>query len=143
MKIFITCVVLFLLAVCLVGKTDAIDMGFGQGEPGMGVGPRPGPFLLYPATDTIDLVGKKDIGFRWQRVNLFYTDHYIFRLFKGYQTVTSTLILKKEYSTKELPIKLPASMFEEGQVYTWGLQQVFLNGAKTEQTFASFTIMKK
>jgi hypothetical protein len=103
----------------------------------------PGPTLLYPGTQDIDLKSQAFLEFRWERTDRVTTDHYEFRLYKGYQTVEDTLLLKKQLSTDEFPFKLDASTFEVNQVYTWSLTQVYSDGRKSDKSFASFKIIKK
>jgi hypothetical protein len=102
-----------------------------------------GPMLFSPVTEDIDLNGKVTLEFKWWRVELPWTDRFIFKLYKGYNTTASNLILKQEYSWTEYPIKIPASQFEENQVYTWVLVQVFNGGRKSDKSFSSFKIIKK
>jgi len=102
-----------------------------------------GPRLLSPVTEDIDLTGKTLLEFKWMQTNLFRTDHYEFKLYKGYDTVESTLILKQSVSLDDYPIQLPAAQFEVGQVYTWSLRQVFLDAVKSDRSYGSFTIIKK
>ena len=102
-----------------------------------------GPMLFYPVTNNIDLAGKEYLGFRWWRVDLVWTDHFIFKLYKGYNTTAPNLILKQNISSAEYPIKIPASQFELNQVYTWVMVQVFNNGRKSDKSFSSFKIIKK
>lgn len=101
----------------------------------------PGPTLLSPTTDNIDLKGKDDLEFRWEITNLGQTDNFDFRLYKGYDTTASNLIYKKQYSVSELPIKISASLFTADQVYTWVLGQVFIGGNKSDKSFSSFKII--
>ena len=102
-----------------------------------------GPMLLSPVTENIVLTGKEFLEFKWWRVELVWTDHMIFKLYKGYNTTLPNLILKKEAGAFDYPIKIPASQFEENQVYTWVIQQVFTGGRKSDKSFSSFTIIKK
>jgi hypothetical protein len=103
----------------------------------------PGEWLLYPVTDHIDLSGKDCLEFKWIRTDLVMTDHFDFRLYKGYNTLESNLILKKEFSTDIYPIQIPASQFEKNQVYTWVLVQVLFDGRKGDKAFSSFKIINK
>jgi hypothetical protein len=104
---------------------------------------RAGPGLLYPVTNNIDLTGKEYLAFKWRRGERFWTDHYIFKLYKGYNTTADNLILKAEYRDGGYPIRVPVSEFEESQVYTWVLVQVFIGGRKSDKSFSSFKIIKK
>ncbi len=103
----------------------------------------PGPTLLYPATENIDLKSGPFLEFRWERVNTVWADHYDFKLYKGYQTMQANLLVKKQLSTDDYPFKLDAANLEVNQVYTWSLTQVYSDGKKSDRAFASFTIIKK
>jgi hypothetical protein len=103
----------------------------------------PAPTLLYPVTDKISLEGSDFLEFRWKRTDIVRTSYYELRLYKGYQTIASTLIFKQRYSRDEYPVRLPASRFEENQVYTWSLRQIFFNGEKSDRAFSPFKIIKK
>lgn len=103
----------------------------------------PAPTLLYPTADDIVLTGKEYLEFRWERVNPVTTDHFNFKLYKGYNTTADNLVFKQEFVADVYPIKLPVSQFEEGQVYTWVLVQVFLEGKKSDKGHSSFKIAKK
>ncbi|MFA5145321.1 MAG: hypothetical protein WC723_04895 [Candidatus Omnitrophota bacterium] len=104
---------------------------------------RPGPRLLFPVTDDIVLSGKDHLEFKWTRDHLAQTDHFYFRLYKGYNTTAGNLAFKQDYSIDEYPISIPAALFENGQVYTWVLIQVFIGGEKSDRSFSSFKIIKK
>lgn len=103
----------------------------------------PGPKLLSPTTEDVDLSGKDQLEFRWERTNLVVTQYFDFRLYKGYDTVEGTRILQQDFSTDNYPITIPSSSFETGQVYTWVLRQVFLNGDKSDKSWSSFKIIGK
>lgn len=102
-----------------------------------------GPMLFYPVTDNIDLGGKDYLEFRWWRVDMPWTDHFIFKLFKGYNTTVDSQIFKQNYSPWDYPVRLPASQFEVRQVYTWVIVQVFNGGGKSDKSFSSFKIIRK
>ncbi len=103
----------------------------------------PGPTLLYPTTDDIDLESGSVLEFRWERVNAVLTDHYEFKLYKGYQTIAANLVVKKQFSADDYPFRLDAAGLEVNQVYTWSLAQVYDDGKKSDKAFESFTIIKK
>jgi len=102
-----------------------------------------GPTLLFPGTESIDLKSQAFVEFRWERTDRVSTDHYEFRLYKGYQAVADTLLMKKQISTDDYPFKLEASTFEVGQVYTWSLTQVYTDGRKSDKSYTTFKIIKK
>ncbi|MFA5115535.1 MAG: hypothetical protein WC469_05695 [Candidatus Omnitrophota bacterium] len=103
----------------------------------------PGPKLLYPITEDIVLTGKDYLEFRWMRSNMAITDHVVFKLYKGYNTIQDNLIMKQDFPVDAYPIKLPASQFEEEKVYTWVLIEVFRSGKKSDKSFSSFKVIKK
>lgn len=103
----------------------------------------PGPTLLYPATENIDLKSGSFLEFRWERLNTVLTSYYDFRLYKGYETMQANLLVKKQLSTDDYPFKLDAASLEVNQVYTWSLTQVYNGGNKSDRVFASFMIIKK
>lgn len=120
-----------------------LNMNLGGINEGMNFGSPSGPTLLYPVTDNIVLTGKDFLEFRWERTDLVNTDHYEFRLFKGYKTLEATLILKQDSPAGTFPIKIAASLFEEGQVYTWSLRRVYFGGNKSDFSYSPFKIVKK
>ena len=103
----------------------------------------PGPELFSPITDDIDLKGEPYLEFKWRRSDFVYTRNYDFRLYKGYQTIASNLILKRIISTDEYPFKVESLVFDPDQVYTWVLCQITLNGRKSDKSFSSFKVIKK
>ncbi len=101
------------------------------------------PFLLYPSSDNVDLTGKSSLSFQWERSQLYLTDYFDFKVYKGYVTSQDNLIFKKQLDAYDYPVSVPASYFEVGQTYTWTLVQVFSSGVKSERAFDSFSISKK
>ena len=104
--------------------------------------PPPPPRLLYPITDKIILTGKDFLEFKWWN-DFGLTDHYEFRLFKGYDMYASDLIHKENLSVRESSIKIKSEVFQDGQVYTWSLMRVAVNEQKSDKSFSSFMIIKK
>lgn len=103
----------------------------------------PGPTLLSPTTKDIDLKSQDFLEFRWERTDAVRTDHYEFKLYKGYQTTEDTLMMKKQVTMDDYPLRLEASNFEVDQVYAWSLMQVYEDGSKSDKSFASFKIIKR
>lgn len=99
------------------------------------------PTLLYPTTNDINLEGKDLLVFRWETTDIAETDHYELRLYNGYDTTVTGLIMKHNISTT--PAKIPAATFSEGRVYTWSLRQVFRDGKKSDYSYGSFRVIKK
>ena len=102
-----------------------------------------GPYLIYPATENITLMGKDFLEFRWQRAGGIKLDHYEFKLYKGYEAIASNLIFKQKFPREVYPITIPAKLFENNQIYTWSLRQAFMNGEKSGRSFSSFKIIEK
>ena len=102
----------------------------------------PAPWLLQPVTDMVDLTGKDALEFKWKPDLSVNTDYYDFRLYKGYDTLASTLILKQRVEGNESSFKVNAATFENGQVYTWSLRRVILSGEKSDKSFSSFKATK-
>ncbi len=102
----------------------------------------PAPWLLEPAGDSVDLKGKDFLEFKWKPDLSVNTDYYDFRLYKGYEMLASTLILKQRVSANEFSFKVAATTFENGQVYTWSVRSVILSGEKSDKSFSSFKVSK-
>lgn len=104
---------------------------------------RPAVELFYPVTQDIDLSAKSSLQFRWREINITQTDHYEFKLYKGYDMVGSALVLKQDVSGDGCPLELAEANFEINQVYTWSLKQIYLGGQKSERSYGTFKIIKK
>jgi len=103
----------------------------------------PSPVLLSPATDEVDLTGKDTLEFKWspQEGIRGIREYYDFRLYKGYNTVESALILKERLPGDTYQYNLTSDKFEEGQTYTWTLRQVYSGLLKSDPSQVSFKIM--
>ncbi len=104
---------------------------------------RPPVDLFSPITNDIDLSGKADLEFKWRRINLTRTDHYLLKIYNGYDMLESTLILKQEIKVDQYPVTIPAKTFELNKTYTWSLVQVYSDGSKSDKSSSPFTIIKK
>jgi hypothetical protein len=125
----------------LAGNAFAISRDFLLTTSGRNI---PQPRLISPITDTVDLTGQDKLVFRWSTIegDTFRRSYYDFRLYKGYDMVESTLIFKKQVPPLEGELALDASMFEDGQVYTWSLRQKY-SGGKSEKSYQPFKVIKK
>lgn len=105
----------------------------------------PEPLLMSPITETVDLSGIKELEFRWSphEGSLSDRDYYDFRLYKGYDTVETTLILKEKIPPRKYQISLKTDIFEDGQVYTWSLKQVYTGSRKSKKSYQSFKVIKR
>lgn len=131
--------IVFLVFVVLVFMANS----FARSPIGNSGGSYPAVELWHPVTEDIDLTKKDSLQFKWRQIDLSRADHYVFKLYKGYDMVESNLILKKEVGQDEYPFELPADNFEVNQIYTWSLRQIYLSGAKSDLAFSPFKIIKK
>ena len=105
----------------------------------------PIPRILQPYLDSYDITGKKTLVFEWSPHEGSPTqrDYYDFRLYKGYNVIESTRIYKARISPRQWSFTLSADTFEDGQVYTFTLRQVYVGSIKSRRAFQSFKIIKK
>ncbi len=105
----------------------------------------PEPWLLSPISETVDLTAQTTLIFKWRPDPgpLLLRKRYDFRLYKGYQTYESTQILKKAVEPNVYSVVLDASLFEDGQVYTWTLRQVYCDIRKSDAAYNSFIVVKR
>lgn len=103
----------------------------------------PEPQLLYPVTDNIDLSKNEDLEFKWINMRPISLDYCYLRLYKGYQTYESNLILKEQIPAPESTFTIKKDQLEVDQVYTWTLQEVSLGGQKSDKAYSPFKIIKK
>lgn len=103
------------------------------------------PQLLYPLSEEADLTGKGSLEFKWfaGAGDLVRLDHYEFRLYKGYRTIASSLLLKNRLPAVSYSIGIEAELFDDNQIYTWTLRKAFLDGKKGELSSNSFRIIKR
>jgi hypothetical protein len=101
--------------------------------------------LISPVTDEIDLTGKTTLEFKWSphEGDATQREYYDFRLYKGYDMLESTLILKKKLYNNESGMVLPAEMFETGQVYTWSMKQAYSGIQKSHRSYSSFKALRR
>jgi hypothetical protein len=102
----------------------------------------PEPQLMEPGSDKVILTGKDFLEFRWRNsfVNI---DHFIFKIYKGYNTYARDLIYKQSVPSNVSAFKIKSDLFENSQVYTWSLIQVSLSGRKSDKSVSSFKVIKK
>ncbi len=129
--------------VCLLGMPRFVPDVYAGMLARRGVNFIPAPRLLYPVTDDIALAQKDSLEFRWARNGIIDTESFDFRIYKGYNTTADNLIFKQMFSADVYPIKVPASLFENGQVYTWVLIRIVMGGQKSDKGFSSFKIISK
>jgi hypothetical protein len=141
MKRLVIATVIFLALVSAVFSRNAHAITFGRRVDFV-----PQPRLLSPAGEEVDLAGKDKLEFRWSPHENMRpgpgTRYYDFRLYKGYQMLESTLLLKKRVPGRERGISLEADMFKAGQVYTWSLRNVYKGTGKSDRSASSFKVVK-
>jgi hypothetical protein len=103
---------------------------------------RPGPVLLYPTIDVIDITGLDSLEFKWER-DASDTHHYVFKLYKGYNMYADDLILSQDIGSSEISFKVDPGRFENEQVYTWSLVQVSFTGSRSDKSSSTFKVLKK
>lgn len=126
------------ISLLLLGTTDTHSLFMSRGSASMD-----GPRLMSPTTEDIDLSGKDNLEFRWQRPGPQFLNYLEFKVYKGYQTIDTTLLVKNNYPGNQYPIYVPSSTFEAGQVYSWTMRYVLSTGQKSRRTSATFTVVKK
>ncbi len=113
------------------------------GDSGVLLNKIPQPKIFYPKSENVDLSQKGNLEFKWSSLVGSSTDRrfYDFRLYKGYDFNSDSLIYKKEVSPFKSSWSVESNMFDDGQVYTWTLRQVYLSG-KSDRSIISFKIHK-
>jgi len=139
-RVYLFYVALFFLALLSAPAAEAnlsVNLGsFNQSFPG--------PDLIYPVTEDIDLTAKDYLEFKWRNSNFFsFTRYYDLRLYEGYNTTESSRILKEHINLQDYPFRVDARELQKDKVYTWVLIQVLNDGRKSDKSFASFKIIRK
>jgi hypothetical protein len=127
---------------CLIMTSYAFS-GRGMGGLGRIADSPSSPTLISPVTEDVNLTGKDSLEFKWAPGNATMISYYDFRLYKGYNTVASALILKKEVPGGLESTEIKSDTLEVNQVYTWVLRVVSLGGEKSDKAYDSFKIIKK
>lgn len=102
----------------------------------------PGPQLLYPVRENIELTGKDFLEFKWLN-DYSSTDHFIFKIYTGYNMYTTGLVYKQDVPSNASSVAIKSGLFQDGQVYTWAVVRVTLAGYKSDKSSSSFTVIKK
>lgn len=102
------------------------------------------PRLIYPNDTIVVLDGQKKLEFKWGLASgpmrLDYIDFFIY---KGAGAAEENLLFKTRLSFNEYSVKLDSALFEDNQVYTWGIRQFFLRGKKDNSSLALFRVYKR
>ena len=104
----------------------------------------PRPRLILPASDNVNIAGKKTVEFIWSPHEGRQSSdrYYDFRIYKGYNMVESTLIFKETFPGNVHDAEIDASLFDNGRVYTWSLRQGYKAAGKSRRSMQSFTVTK-
>ena len=113
----------FIVALCAlcISVTMECNAGFGHGIGGRFITPRVA--YTQPRNQSIvDLTGKESLKFAWNKVPMASggVECYRFKLYKGYDY---NIIITKKLDRGIFEVNIPASVFEDGSVYTWKVQQ--------------------
>ncbi len=105
----------------------------------------PQPYLIAPTTETVDLTGKEMLEFKWSphEGRRIMREYYDFRLYKGYDMLEGTLLVKERVDPGAQQISVKSDLFSDGQIYTWSLRQVYDGIRKSRRSTASFKVIKK
>jgi len=139
MKNSIICVVFLFLTTAVIYASNAyVGLTYGYDY-------APQPRLISPAKEVVDLTGKDDLEFIWsphegRPVSRRYYD---FRLYKGREMLESTLIFKERVGPHIHKLSLGSGLFEDSEVYTWSLRQVYYTSGKSLRSSCSFMVIKK
>jgi hypothetical protein len=135
-KIFIIALVMLAASECFAGSYRSLSYMDGF---------VPQPVLTQPSRDAYDLSGKSELVFKWSSHEQArgFRSYYDLRLYRGYDMLAHSLIYKSKVDPTSSSIALSASMFENGQVYTWSLRQVYDGGRKSDRSYQSFMVIKR
>lgn|GEM_PF-396411 len=103
----------------------------------------PEPELLSPTGEVVNLADKKTLEFKWSPFigRMWERQYYDFRLYKGRQTTEANQLIVKQIPKDQYSFTVDAGIFQDGEVYTWGLRQVYMD-RKSEQAYSSFKVEK-
>ena len=101
------------------------------------------PMLLAPSGGENNVQGKDTLEFRWQVPMRHFTSrqYFDFRIYKGNQTVESTLIFKTQLPRNAHKYEVSTDIFENGQTYTWTLRYI-IGIEKSPRSYRTIIIIK-
>ena len=103
------------------------------------------PRIIAPSSDDVDLTGKESLEFKWSphEGDQVQRDYYDFRLYRGYDMYESGRIMKMRLPPRQWSLIIKSEAFEDGQIYTWSIRQVYTGSAKSRRSFESFRVIKR
>jgi len=113
-----------------------VPLKFSRNEPAT-------PRLTEPIKETVSLAGRKSLVFRWENPGAIDVRHWVFRLYRGFNMYAPDLVLEEHVPGNKNMFEVPAERFGLGQVYSWSLVRVNLDGRKSEKVFSSFTVVNR
>jgi len=127
----------------LAMSMPADGRGFG-GRAERGRAHVPQPVLISPVLADVDITGQDSLEFKWSphEGDIMLRRCYDFKLYKGREMLDGALILKKQVSPRDSSIKVESSLFQDGEVYTWSLRQIYETSDKSNRSYNSFKIKK-
>lgn len=101
--------------------------------------------LTRPTEEKADITGKAALKFEWSPHESApgMREYYDFRLYKGYDMYENSLIRKERLGPDVCSIDIGSEVFQDGQVYTWSVRQVYDRARKSGRSYKSFTVIKK
>ena len=133
-------VIVVILALLLPGPAMA-----GIGSSGRDNDFTPEPVLISPTGEEVDLTGKPELEFKWSphEARRGFREYYDFRLYKGYEMLERSLLIKRRIDPNTYRTSVNADTFKDGEVYTWSLRQRYDGLQKSRRSTASFRVIKK
>lgn len=105
----------------------------------------PEPVLISPTGEEVVLTGRTGLEFKWSphEARRGFREYYDFRLYRGYEMLERSLIIKKKVDPNTYQISIGSDNFNDGEVYTWSLRQVYDGMQKSRRSASSFKVIKK
>lgn len=107
--------------------------------------PVPMPVLTEPKGYDVYVEKGQDVIFKWsmhERARGF-RDGFDFRLYMGTVCVESSLVYKMMTDPETYEIQIASSMFDDGEVYTVSLRQIYDGGSrKSRRAYMTFKVHK-
>lgn len=102
----------------------------------------PAPRLIAPTTSEVNLEGKDSLVFEWSphEGDPLVRDYYDFRLYKGYSLIESALVCKEKVPADTWKYAVKTDLFQDREVYTWSLRQVYTGSKKSARSTSSFRV---
>lgn len=100
------------------------------------------PRLDYPAGEQAILTGKDFLEFKWLN-NYIGIRGFVFKIYKGYDMYEQGLLYKQNIPANISSVKIKSGLFAHGEIYTWSLFAIALDGQYGNKSFNSFKVIKQ